>query len=96
MSTFMIPLTDCRNGDAGLVVDIAGTCATTRRLAEMGVHAGSHLRVMRAGTPMIVESGNTRLCLRAEMAASVVISLGTESTHPIPEVTHASEVSPAN
>ena len=93
MDGFMIPLTECRAGDAGVIVDVSGTCDTAKRLAEMGVHTGSQIRVMRAGSPMIVESGNSRLCLRAEMAQSVLMSLGAETYPMVDEIRAATEAS---
>ena len=77
--TMALPLTACRNGDSGVVTEIAGSCEITKRLSELGVHEGAQLSVLRAGTPMIVCSGNSRFCLRAEMAESILVSLGTTS-----------------
>lgn len=70
-----LPLTACRNGDEGTVIEVAGVCNTAKRLAELGVHTGGVVRVVRAGIPMIVEAGNARLCLRADMADSIMVHL---------------------
>ena len=75
MNGMNLPLTACRKGDTGTVFDVSGSCETSKRLAELGVHEGSVVHVKRAGMPMIVQVGETRICLRAEMADSILVTL---------------------
>ena len=53
---------------------VAGISAPARlaaRLRELGFLPGEHLRVLRSGTALIVQIGQTRLALRRRDAAAI-------------------------
>lgn len=66
-----ISLTDCAEGDEVCVVGIDGDSPISARLRVLGVMAGVPVRIARAGSPLILEVGETRLCLRANEAEHV-------------------------
>jgi Fe2+ transport system protein FeoA len=70
---FELPLTECDAGDEGEVVSLNGETSVIARLRELGLMPGAHVRIARSGAPMIVEVGNTRLCLRSEDASAAIV-----------------------
>jgi Fe2+ transport system protein FeoA len=65
------PLTACQSGEEGEVTEIEGDCHMARRLRELGVETGARLRVIQQGSPVIIQAGESRLCLRAELAEAI-------------------------
>jgi ferrous iron transport protein A len=55
------------------VCDVSGEPAWVRRLAELGIRVGSRLRVLRGGSPCLVQVGGGRLSLRGELALQVLV-----------------------
>jgi Fe2+ transport system protein FeoA len=45
------------------------------RLRELGIVPGAQMMVKQSGQPMIVQVGETRLCLRGEEAGRVVVDV---------------------
>ncbi|MGB0766155.1 MAG: FeoA family protein [Phycisphaeraceae bacterium] len=69
------PLTDLAAGGAGLVVRIEeDDHAMLIRLKTMGMHEGRLVRVIRAGSRIIVSCGGTRIGLAAEVARHVLVA----------------------
>lgn len=66
-----VALTDCTDGDEVFVVALDDDSPLSARLRVLGVMAGVPIRVARAGSPLIIEVGDSRLCLRANEAESV-------------------------
>lgn len=60
------------------VSHVAGDGPVANRLREIGMIPGARLRVVRQGSPMIVQLGNSRFCLRGQEAALVKVQT-TES-----------------
>ena len=63
-------------GGRRLQVDVADVCGEpgwVSRLAEMGVRIGSRLRVLQAGSPCLLEVGESRLSLRGEMSLQILV-----------------------
>lgn len=71
-----LSLTECHSGEEGEITAITGDCSIARRLRELGLEAGSWIRVAQEGSPVIIHSGETRLCLRSELAASIRMRIG--------------------
>lgn len=70
-----IPLTDLPAGAAGLVMRIEeDDHAMLIRLKTMGMHEGRQVRVVRAGSRIIVSCGGTRVGLSAEVAKHVLVA----------------------
>ena len=64
-------LTECGEGDEVCVVALEGDSPVAARLRVLGVMAGVPIRVARAGSPLIIEVGETRLCLRGSEAEDI-------------------------
>ena len=70
-----IPLTDLSAGATGLVMRIEeDDHAMLIRLKTMGMHEGRQVRVVRAGSRIIVSCGGTRVGLSAEVAKHVLVT----------------------
>ncbi len=71
MEAIELPLTECAEGDDVCVVALDSDSPLSARLRVLGVLAGVPLRIARAGSPLIIEVGETRLCLRGSEAEQV-------------------------
>lgn len=54
-----------------VVAEILAPARLAARLRELGFLPGEHLRVLRSGTAIIVQIGQTRLALRRRDAAAI-------------------------
>ena len=54
-----------------VVAEVSAPARLAARLRELGFLPGEHLRVLRSGTALIVQIGQTRLALRRKDAAAV-------------------------
>ncbi|GMU93518.1 MAG: hypothetical protein AMXMBFR4_25760 [Candidatus Hydrogenedentota bacterium] len=70
-----LALTDCRAGDECEVIDVHADSQLSMRLREMGMVSGARLRVARGGSPLILEIGEARVCMRGDDAARVRVRL---------------------
>ena len=60
-----------------VVAEVSAPARLAARLRELGFLPGEHLRVLRSGTALIVQIGQTRLALRRKDAAAVrLVPLG--------------------
>lgn len=59
-----LALSACEQGDEVVVTAMEFESPLSVRLRELGVLAGVPVRIARAGSPLIIEVGETRLCLR--------------------------------
>lgn len=59
-----LSLSACEQGDEVVVTTMEFESPLSVRLRELGVLAGVPVRIARAGSPLIIEVGETRLCLR--------------------------------
>jgi Fe2+ transport system protein FeoA len=62
-----------RSGEWADIAEITGEPKSVSRLAELGVRAGSRLRILRAGTPCLFQIGNSRLSLRGDAAMQILV-----------------------
>ena len=70
-----VPLTDLKAGDTGLVLRIEEKDhAMLIRLKTMGMHEGRSIRMVRAGSRIIVSCGGTRIGLSAEVAKHIRVA----------------------
>jgi ferrous iron transport protein A len=75
----VVPLDLLEAGERGRVVDVDGGYEMVGRLAEMGISAGSDLRVLRPGQPCIVAVGDQRISFRGETAAVVLVETDVDA-----------------
>ncbi len=64
-------LSEWREGDEALVVEVNGTSNLSARLRELGLTPGARIRVLRHGCPLVVQIGQGRLAMRRHDAAAV-------------------------
>ena len=69
-----VALTDCTEGDEVFVTGLDSDSPICARLRVLGVMAGVPVRIARAGSPLILEVGETRLCLRANEAEQIRVT----------------------
>ena len=69
----MLPLSKLREGRSGVVRRFDGGHGLARRLAEMGVSAGTTLRVIKSGGPVIVEVKGHRLVIGHGMVGRIIV-----------------------
>lgn len=66
MSLDLVPLDHLQPGQWAEVADICGEPDLVGRLAELGLRAGILLRMLRAGSPCLLQVGGGRLSLRGD------------------------------
>lgn len=70
----MLPLELLDAGDYAEVTEVAGSPDWICRLAELGLRAGSRLKVLQAGRPCLLQVGGALLSIRGEFAAQILVS----------------------
>lgn len=75
MSPQIVPLELLRSGEEGRVMQVEGEHGLVNRLAEMGLREGTHIRMVRPGSPCIVALGNQRLSFRTDEAALIFVEV---------------------
>ena len=68
-----LPVELLGSGEWGDVAEVTGEPGWVGRLAELGVRAGSRLRMLQPGSPCLLEVGPCRLSLRAELATQILV-----------------------
>ena len=69
----LLPLELLRTGEWADVADVTGEPSWVCRMAELGVRAGSRLRMLQAGCPCLLQIGGCRLSLRGECAMQILV-----------------------
>jgi Fe2+ transport system protein FeoA len=69
----LLPLELLRCGEWADIAEVHGEPAWVNRLAEMGVHIGSRLRVLQPGSPCVLQVGSVRLSLRPDRAMQILV-----------------------
>jgi len=73
MPTDILPLEFLNNGEWADIADVTGEPVWVTRLAELGVRAGMRLRMLQAGSPCLLQIGETRLSLRGDSETQVFV-----------------------
>lgn len=68
-----ISLFELAAGRAGIVKNIHGGRGFAQRMAEMGISAGTVVRVIRGGGPVIIEAGGHRLVIGRGMVNRIMV-----------------------
>ena len=68
-----MPLELLNTGDWADVEHVTGEAGWVSRLAEMGVRIGSRLLVLQAGSPCLLQVGESRLSLRGDLAMQILV-----------------------
>lgn len=68
-----LPIIKMCDNQEGVVCTNACSNSHATRLAELGLTNGEHIRMLRAGSPMLLAIGNSRISLRAEELTEVSV-----------------------
>lgn len=60
------PLVNCIAGMSGIISRIDQNANLSSRLQELGLVPGGWVRVVKSGNPLLLQVGDTRLCLRMD------------------------------
>jgi ferrous iron transport protein A len=69
----LLPLELLQEGEWADVAEVTGEPAWVGRMAELGVRPGCRLRVLRPGSPCLLQIGGSRLSLRGEWAMQILV-----------------------
>jgi len=73
-----------KSGEEGVITEVLGASTIADRLQELGVVPGAWVKMIQHGCPMLVQVGESRICLRREdakqIAAQVVASPAAEAS----------------
>lgn len=69
----LLPLELLRPGEWADVAEVSGEATWVSRLAELGLRAGSRLRLLQAGWPCLLQIGGSRLSLRGELGTQILV-----------------------
>jgi len=69
----LLPLELVQTGAWAEVEEVTGEPVTVSRMAEIGVRAGSRLRVLRQGSPCLLQVGGSRLSIRGESQMQILV-----------------------
>ena len=72
----LLPIELLDNGEQARVVEIDGERTAVMRLQEMGLRPGSHVRMVRSGSPCIIAVDDRRFSFRGDQAACVLVETG--------------------
>jgi len=66
-SHVLLPIEMLSSGAWADVAEVQGESDWVSRMAELGVRAGSRLRMLRPGSPCLLEVGGARLSFRSHL-----------------------------
>ena len=69
----ILPLELIEAGEWADVEEVTGTAMWVSRMAELGVRSGSRLRILRQGTPCLLQVDGTRLSVRRDSEAQILV-----------------------
>lgn len=69
----LLPLELLRPGEWADVAEVSGEATWVSRLAELGLRAGSRLRLLQSGWPCLLQIGGSRLSLRGELGTQILV-----------------------
>jgi ferrous iron transport protein A len=69
----LLPLELLKCGESADVAEVRGEATWVGRMAELGIRAGSRLRMLRSGNPCLFQLDATRLTVRGDGAAQILV-----------------------
>jgi ferrous iron transport protein A len=69
----LLPLDCLRPGEEADIAEVAGDPTWVCRMAELGLRAGCRVRMVRDGSPCLLQVGGSRLCLRDDGCAQILV-----------------------
>jgi Fe2+ transport system protein FeoA len=74
-----------KSGEEGVITEILGECTLATRLQDLGVVPGAWVKMIQHGCPMLVQIGDSRICLRRDDAKLIGADvLAGSADDPIP------------
>ncbi|HEV2947109.1 MAG TPA: FeoA family protein [Gemmataceae bacterium] len=67
MGSQLLPIEMLSSGVWADVAEVQGESGWVSRMAELGLRAGSRLKVLQPGSPCLLEVGGSRLSLRSNL-----------------------------
>ncbi len=61
-------------GEEGVVTELHGETSIANRLRELGVVPGAWVKMVQHGCPMLIQVGDSRICLRREDARQIGVT----------------------
>lgn len=68
-----LPLDFLQPGEWGEVAEVSGEPYWVCRMAELGLRVGERLRMIRPGSPCMVQVHNCRLSLRGDACSKIMV-----------------------
>jgi ferrous iron transport protein A len=68
-----LPLDLLPPGQLADVADVCGEPGWVGRMAELGIQSGSRLRMLKSGSPCLVQIGNTQYCVRGSCDCQILV-----------------------
>lgn len=75
VATQTVPIELLAAGEEAVIVDVDGRADLVVRLEEMGLHSGAHVRMIRPGSPCIVELNRQRFSFRFDESVTVLVDV---------------------
>lgn len=69
----LLPLELLNAGEWAEVAEVTGEPGWIGRMAELGIRAGSRLRVLQPGSPCLLQLDGCRLSLRSDWATQILV-----------------------
>jgi ferrous iron transport protein A len=69
----LLPLEYLRHGEWADVAEVTGEPLWVGRMADLGLQAGSRVRVLQPGSPCLLQVGGARLSLRGDWTAQILV-----------------------
>jgi Fe2+ transport system protein FeoA len=69
----LLPIEMLSSGVWADVAEVQGESGWVSRMAELGLRAGSRLKILQPGSPCLLEVGGSRLSLRSNLAVQILV-----------------------
>ncbi len=69
----LLPLNMLGSGEWADVAEVTGEPCWVGRMAELGLRAGSRLRIVQPGSPCLFQIGESRLSVRGDRATQILV-----------------------
>jgi len=69
----LLPIEMLSSGVWADVAEVHGESGWVSRMAELGLRAGSRLKILQPGSPCLLEVGGSRLSLRSNLAVQILV-----------------------
>ena len=76
------PLSSWQRGHEAVITAVAGTTRLAARLREIGVVPGVKLKLLRTGTRIVFQVGESRYCLRRRDAETIQVCAISSDSRP--------------